>query len=217
MHPTARHHHAELFSFQELLFSAEPQSAARDLLVWMPDPFPKLTVGSSVSRATRQMARPPRSAPHKHSATRSPTRSDKGDRRNVQPSVCQGLSAVFKDKVFKDWILDLRFAHYTSALILFLPSLNELGILWVLKLTRNRKAPNSYRSSTVLLKLLCYMTVRPNCTPTTGKKFCSFLQLKFLKLLMLKYFNIFKYSVDISFHPFPEQQLVPLITSSWIS
>lgn len=72
--------------------------------------------------------------------------------------------------MFKDWILDLRFAHYTSALILFLPSLNELGILWVLKLIRNRKAPNSYRSSTVLLKLLCYMTVRPNCTPTTGKK-----------------------------------------------
>lgn len=137
----------------------------------------------------------------------------------MQPSVCQGLSAVLKDKVFKDWILDLRFAHYTSALILFLPSLNELGILWVLKLIRNRKAPNSYRSSTVL-KLMLPPVLQDSQTqlfPQWEKIFCSFLQFKFLKLLMLKYFNIFRYSVDISFHPFPEQQLVPLITSSWIS
>lgn len=91
-----------LFSFQELLFSVQalnPTGAARDLLVSMPDPFPKLTVGSSMSRATCQMAQPPRSAPRQTLSHAQPNPLRQVRQEEGQTICLPRLSAVFKDSV----------------------------------------------------------------------------------------------------------------------
>lgn len=68
----------------------------------------------------------PAPLPDERSATHSPTRSDKYDRRKVKPSVCPELSTTVKYEEFKGCKADLQLPHYTVDLVLLLSRLCEL-------------------------------------------------------------------------------------------